>query len=153
MNLWVILPLSYKAITPHDFLRQRLLHTANRTVELRAVKQSEPSVAHWAMVVLLAILGMGALGGGLWLILLGGSWYYAVAGLLFLATLIWALWEVGLDWWPLSARGDVIAVVGFLPLWLAGDQGGRFGDCLRIAEVSRHRPPILQLNRFREDIP
>ncbi|PWC81339.1 glucose dehydrogenase [Azospirillum sp. TSH100] len=105
--------------------------------------------ALWAMVILLAILGLGALGGGLWLILLGGSWYYAVAGLLFLATaallakrspaalsvyallvigtLIWALWEVGLDWWPLSARGDVIAVVGFLLLlpWITRRLGER----------------------------
>jgi quinoprotein glucose dehydrogenase len=101
------------------------------------------------MVILLAILGLGALGGGLWLILLGGSWYYAIAGLLFLATaallakrsptalsvyallvigtLIWALWEVGLDWWPLSARGDVIAVVGFLLLlpWITRRLGER----------------------------
>ncbi|CAO3362136.1 membrane-bound PQQ-dependent dehydrogenase, glucose/quinate/shikimate family [Azospirillum melinis] len=125
------------------------------------MKQSEPSAAlrarggfaHsfalWAMVILLAVLGLGALGGGLWLILLGGSWYYAVAGLLFLATaallakrspmalsvyallvigtLIWALWEAGLDWWPLSARGDVIAVVGFLLLlpWITRRLGER----------------------------
>ncbi|CAO3404874.1 membrane-bound PQQ-dependent dehydrogenase, glucose/quinate/shikimate family [Azospirillum palustre] len=113
------------------------------------MKQSEPSAALWAMVVLLAVLGLGALGGGLWLILLGGSWYYAAAGLLFLATaallakrsptalsvyallvigtLIWALWEAGLDWWPLSARGDVIAVVGFLLLlpWVTRRLGER----------------------------
>jgi len=121
------------------------------------MKQSEPSaalrarggIALWAMVILLAILGLGALGGGLWLMLLGGSWYYAIAGLLFLATaallakrspaalsvyallvigtLIWALWEAGLDWWPLSARGDVIAVVGFLLLlpWVTRRLGER----------------------------
>ncbi|KAA0595803.1 quinoprotein glucose dehydrogenase [Azospirillum lipoferum] len=113
------------------------------------MKHSERGVALWAMVILLAILGLGALGGGLWLILLGGSWYYAVAGLLFLATaallakrsptalsvyallvigtLVWALWEVGLDWWPLSARGDVVAVVGFLLLlpWITRRLGER----------------------------
>ncbi|PWC93442.1 membrane-bound PQQ-dependent dehydrogenase, glucose/quinate/shikimate family [Azospirillum sp. TSO5] len=110
---------------------------------------SKRSVALWAMVILLALLGLGALGGGLWLILLGGSWYYAIAGLLFLAsaallakrsptalsiyallvigTLIWALWEVGLDWWPLSARGDVVAVIGFLLLlpWVTRRLGER----------------------------
>ncbi|PWC49440.1 membrane-bound PQQ-dependent dehydrogenase, glucose/quinate/shikimate family [Azospirillum sp. TSA6c] len=113
------------------------------------MKHSDSSAALWAMVILLAVLGLGALGGGLWLILLGGSWYYAVAGLLFLATaallakrsptalsvyallvigtLIWALWEAGLDWWPLSARGDVIAVVGFLLLlpWITRRLGER----------------------------
>ncbi|QCG94011.1 glucose/quinate/shikimate family membrane-bound PQQ-dependent dehydrogenase [Azospirillum sp. TSA2s] len=107
------------------------------------------SVALWAMVILLALLGLGSLGGGLWLILLGGSWYYAIAGVLFLATavllakcspaalsiyallvigtLIWALWEVGLDWWPLSARGDVVAVIGFLLLlpWVTRRLGER----------------------------
>jgi quinoprotein glucose dehydrogenase len=101
------------------------------------------------MVILLALLGLGSLGGGLWLILLGGSWYYAIAGVLFLATavllakcspaalsiyallvigtLIWALWEVGLDWWPLSARGDVVAVIGFLLLlpWVTRRLGER----------------------------
>ncbi len=110
---------------------------------------SKRSVALWAMVILLALLGLGSLGGGLWLILLGGSWYYAIAGVLFLATavllakcspaalsiyallvigtLIWALWEVGLDWWPLSARGDVVAVVGFLLLlpWVTRRLGER----------------------------
>ena len=110
---------------------------------------SKRSVALWAMVILLALLGLGSLGGGLWLILLGGSWYYAIAGVLFLATavllvkrspaalsiyallvigtLIWALWEAGLDWWRLSARGDVIAVVGFLLLlpWITRRLGER----------------------------
>ncbi|WP_083897279.1 membrane-bound PQQ-dependent dehydrogenase, glucose/quinate/shikimate family [Azospirillum sp. B506] len=118
---------------------------SERSVALGAMN----GAALWAMVSLLAILGLGALGGGLWLILLGGSWYYAIAGLLFLATaallakrspaalsiyallvigtLIWALWEVGLDWWPLSARGDVIAVVGVLLLlpWVTRGLGER----------------------------
>lgn len=113
------------------------------------MKKSERSVALWAMTILLAILGLGSLFGGLWLILLGGSWYYAVAGILFLVTalllvkrspaaltvyallvigtLVWALWEAGLDWWPLAARGDIIAVVGFLLLmpWITRRLGER----------------------------
>src|SRR5690606_20535475 len=66
------------------------------------------------------------------------SWYYALAGVallgtamllfqrkaaalllyaaLVLATLIWALWEVGLDWWPLAARGDVLFLLGVFML-------------------------------------
>ncbi|PWC36240.1 glucose/quinate/shikimate family membrane-bound PQQ-dependent dehydrogenase [Azospirillum sp. TSO35-2] len=102
------------------------------------MKPLERSVALWAMTILLALLGLATGGGGLWLVALGGSWYYAVAGVLFLVTaallvrrspaalsvyallvigtLVWALWEAGLDWWPLAARGDVVAVVGFLLL-------------------------------------
>ena len=113
------------------------------------MKQSERSIALWVMAILLGLMGLGSLGGGLWLILLGGSWYYAIAGILFLVTalllvkrspaalavyavvvfgtLIWALWEAGLDWWPLAARGDVIAVVGFLLLmpWITRRLGER----------------------------
>ena len=32
--------------------------------------------------------------------------------LIVLGTLVWALWEVGLDWWPLAARGGLIVVLG-----------------------------------------
>ncbi|MBK1615167.1 membrane-bound PQQ-dependent dehydrogenase, glucose/quinate/shikimate family [Rubrivivax gelatinosus] len=86
-------------------------------------------------VVLLS--GIVLLAGGLWLAVIGGSWYYAGTGALLLATgvmllrgqpsalllyatvvaitLLWSLWEAGLDWWPLAARGDVIFVLG---LWL-----------------------------------
>ncbi|MBP2299881.1 glucose/quinate/shikimate family membrane-bound PQQ-dependent dehydrogenase [Azospirillum picis] len=113
------------------------------------MRHTERSAALWAMVILLAVLGLAAGGGGLWLAVLGGSWYYAVAGLLLLVTavllakrspaalwayallvigtLVWALWEAGLDWWPLAARGDVIAVVGFLLLlpWVTRRLGDR----------------------------
>lgn len=87
---------------------------------------------------LLLVMGIGLLGAGVWLIVLGGSWFYALAGLmmggcglllmraragalvlyalLVLITLAWSLWEAGLDWWPLAARGDVIFVVGLLLL-------------------------------------
>lgn len=73
--------------------------------------------------ILLALI-LGA--GGIWLITLGGSWYYALAaiGLLssgillikrqllgvgiymmtWLGTVIWALWEVGPQLWPLVPR-------------------------------------------------
>lgn len=81
-----------------------------------------------------ALFGIVLVAGGVWLIALGGSWYYAAAGIallitalllfrrspvalwlyaaLVLATLLWAVWESGLDWWPLAARGDVLFLLG-----------------------------------------
>jgi quinoprotein glucose dehydrogenase len=88
--------------------------------------------------VVAALLGVSLIGGGAWLIALGGSWYYLIAGLgllaegvlllrsrpaalwlhalLVIGTLAWSLWEVGLDWWPLAARGDVLFLLGLLLL-------------------------------------
>ncbi|OSQ30250.1 glucose/quinate/shikimate family membrane-bound PQQ-dependent dehydrogenase [Thalassospira sp. MCCC 1A03138] len=87
---------------------------------------------------LLALIGLALGAGGVWLILLDGSWYYAFAGLAFLiaaalsfakrpvvlpfyalfmiASLGWAVWEVGFDWWQLGPRGGLIVLIG---LWLA----------------------------------
>lgn len=87
---------------------------------------------------LLALIGLALGAGGVWLILLDGSWYYAFAGLAFLiaaalsfakrpvvlpfyalfmiTSLGWAVWEVGFDWWQLGPRGGLIVLIG---LWLA----------------------------------
>ncbi|MET3926737.1 membrane-bound PQQ-dependent dehydrogenase, glucose/quinate/shikimate family [Devosia sp. 2618] len=84
---------------------------------------------YWAVVVLsalMALFGLPILAGGLWLITLGGSWYYAFAGLglvvsayflfrqsvvgvwvyllTFVGTLIWALWEAGFNGWAQVPR-------------------------------------------------
>ncbi|MBX3620651.1 MAG: membrane-bound PQQ-dependent dehydrogenase, glucose/quinate/shikimate family [Rhizobacter sp.] len=88
--------------------------------------------------VLLGLMGAVLAGAGGWLAALGGSWFYLGAGLLLLvtavllargrvlslwlyaalvlATLVWSLWEAGLDWWALAIRGDVPFVVGLLLL-------------------------------------
>lgn len=88
-------------------------------------------------LILLALFGIPLLAGGLWLAVLGGSPFYAIAGLAMLATafllyrrsplalwlyavfvlgaLGWAVWEVGFDWWQLGPRGGVIILLG---LWL-----------------------------------
>lgn len=80
------------------------------------------------------ILGVG----GGWLVILGGSCYYVIAGLTLLAvaalmwrrkrvalslygvlligTMIWAIFEVGLDFWDLAPRGDILVPLG---IWLA----------------------------------
>lgn len=87
--------------------------------------------------ILLGLIGLVLAGGGVWLIVLGGSWYYAIAGLAFLLTALllsrrsaaalwlyaaiilgtlgWAIWETGFDWWSLGPRGGVIVLLG---LWL-----------------------------------
>ncbi len=93
---------------------------------------------------LLGLIGLAVGAGGIWLLMLGGSWYYAIAGLglllsagllfagqpaalwtyaaIVLGTLAWAIAETGLRWWPLAARGDVVFLIGawLLLLWLAG---------------------------------
>jgi len=85
----------------------------------------------------MALMGLALAAGGIWLIVLGGSLYYLAAGLaliatawllsvrraaalwiygsLLLGTMIWAVWEVGLDFWSLAPRGDVLAPLG---VWL-----------------------------------
>src|SRR5882724_7863136 len=87
--------------------------------------------------IVYALLGVILAGGGLWLVTLGGSAYYLFGGLGILVTgalltagrrsalwvyaavltgtLIWAVSEIGFDWWPLAARGDIIYPLG---LWL-----------------------------------
>ncbi|MCQ0970475.1 glucose dehydrogenase [Paracoccus sp. TK19116] len=79
-----------------------------------------------AVAVFCIVLAVPLIAGGVWLIALGGSWYYALAGLgllitgfllfrgsetalwvylaTWLGTLIWAWWEVGADWWAQLPR-------------------------------------------------
>jgi quinoprotein glucose dehydrogenase len=102
---------------------------------------------------LLILLGLALLVGGIMLAAAGGSLAYLLAGIgfvaagvllwrrsaqalivyavLLLAMLAWSLWEVGLDWWPLAARLDVVFVFGVILLlpWfvrpLADPRNGR----------------------------
>ncbi|TCU65546.1 PQQ enzyme-like repeat protein [Bradyrhizobium sp. R2.2-H] len=88
-------------------------------------------------IVMIAIMGLGLVGGGAWLAMLGGSAYYLVAGImllltawllirrraealwiyaaLLLGTMAWAIWEAGFDFWSLAPRGDILAPLG---VWL-----------------------------------
>ncbi|MFV0291747.1 MAG: membrane-bound PQQ-dependent dehydrogenase, glucose/quinate/shikimate family [Paracoccus sp. (in: a-proteobacteria)] len=76
--------------------------------------------------ILLGMIGAALTVGGIYLIFLGGSWYYGIAGFIillsaihtfrgkatglylflsvFLGTVIWAIWEVGFSFWPLTSR-------------------------------------------------
>ncbi|WP_455274064.1 membrane-bound PQQ-dependent dehydrogenase, glucose/quinate/shikimate family [Rhizobium herbae] len=91
-------------------------------------------------LIVLALIGLGLSAGGVWLAGLGGSPYYAVAGIAYLLsallfwrerkaaslvvvlvavfTVPWALWEAGLDFWALFARlMSPIALAGFALLF------------------------------------
>jgi quinoprotein glucose dehydrogenase len=83
------------------------------------------------------LIGLALAAGGAWLAVLGGSLYYLIAGAgilvtgallvarrpaalwvfaaVLIGTLAWAVAEIGFDWWPLAARGDVVFLLG---LWL-----------------------------------
>lgn len=103
-----------------------------------------------------------AIGGG-WLIALGGSFYYLPAGiglivaggllilrrlegailylLVFLATLIWAWWEVGTNGWALVPRLVGPAVLLVLALAVSPTFAfARFAPAFVVASVCRRRP-------------
>lgn len=103
----------------------------------------EPSLRenHLGLTITAGLTGLAglalALAGG-WLAALGGSWFYLLCGLAMLATaalllarraealwlyaalvlaaLAWAVAEIGLDWWAMVPRGDVVFVLGLLML-------------------------------------
>ena len=95
-----------------------------------------------ALGVIFALIGLVLAGGGVWLLALGGSPYYLLAGLgllasgfflfrrdltgvwiyvaVWVATLIWAFWEVGLNGWALLPRlfaPSVLLVLALLAIW------------------------------------
>lgn len=88
------------------------------------------------LALIIFAIGTYFLYGGYQLMVLGGSLYYLVAGIaliatayllaradaragylfaaFFVVTLLWALWESGLQFWPLAARLGMFTVVGLL---------------------------------------
>lgn len=94
----------------------------------------EHPILRAAVAAVLALIGLALLAGGAWLAGLGGSFYYLAAGLVllvvawllwrarcgalwffaafFAGTLVWGLWEAGLDWWPLAARMGLPFLLG-----------------------------------------
>lgn len=86
------------------------------------------------LAVFLAIFGAAQFGGGAWLGILGGSWYYAVSGLalvitgillfrrkksgawlfaaIMLATALWTIYERGFAYWAWVPRLDVLLIAG-----------------------------------------
>ncbi len=115
---------------------------------------SQRSSVGWGVKLLgwgCVLLGLVLLAGGLWLISLGGSWYYALAGLglvlsgallnrgslkalwlyllVWIGTLGWAWWESGNDWWAQLPR--MLSPTVILLLMLA---------CLPTLVRNRRRP-------------
>ncbi len=107
-------------------------------------QSSKRGLVTWLLVayaVVLAVLGAALAYEGGRLVAVGGSWYYVLAGIAVLvagvllalgkraglwlfgatlaATIVWALWEVGLDGWGLIPRLAWISVLGLvlLPFW------------------------------------
>src|SRR5215813_2718105 len=100
---------------------------------------TNPTSDRWLLAtgIVLLIFALALLFGGVWLLSLGGSAYYVIAGigfaacgalivagrreslwlyaLLLLGTLIWAIAEVRFDWWQLVPRVDLWFLVG---IWL-----------------------------------
>lgn len=133
--------------------------------DLRSRPDPSPAICLAVCALLLLLCGAGLAAGGLWLVLLGGAWYYLVAGLALLAagillllrrpealwlhaailaaSLLWALWEAGLDWWPLASRGSLLVLLGLLlllprvarPLRREGREGAVAGGRRAIAAV------------------
>lgn len=90
----------------------------------------------WLLAAVFLVFGLCMVGGGAWLIGLGGSWFYAVAGLLsiasavglakrrawasgafglwFVLTLLWTVWESGADYWGWVPRFALVLVFAIL---------------------------------------
>lgn len=111
--------------------------------------------------VVIVLIGLALAGLGTWLVLLGGSPYYLLAGLgllvcgvllglrryvgawvytaVLVATAVWAVWEVGLDGWSLIPRLIALAVLGIWiwSPWVAGHLG------------TQRSPPALAMGKYR----
>ncbi|WP_394521347.1 outer membrane protein assembly factor BamB family protein [Pantoea sp. SGAir0184] len=96
----------------------------------RSKLKSQPGWAGRLLAAILLLLGLYLLAGGIWLISLGGNWYYGIAGilsilsgytlwrgkasavlwfsLLFFGTLFWTIAESGTDFWRWVPRFALI---------------------------------------------
>ncbi len=102
-----------------------------------SMRTSPSGIGRWLSVLFAVLSGLYLLIGGVWLLTIGGSPYYIVAGIVLLAvgwmiyrgngialllyallligTLIWAVFEAGFDFWALAPRTDVLVLFG---IWL-----------------------------------
>ena len=95
----------------------------------------------WIFATILLILGLALAIGGAQLAMLGGSLYYVLTGVLLIVsavclwrrrrigmwiylfvvayTLVWSLWEIGLDGWALASRLGLLVVLALYFLFPA----------------------------------
>ncbi|GLU34977.1 PQQ-binding-like beta-propeller repeat protein [Trinickia caryophylli] len=133
--------------------------------ETRSVVR-EPSVGRWATAIVLLLLGIPMAVGGVQLLMLGGSGYYLIAGavLIVIALLlaarcavaaawlyaaflfgstVWAVAEVGFDWWPLVPR---LWIWWLLGLWMlapwSGTRPARYRARLLRPDAPAAEPPV-----------
>jgi glucose dehydrogenase len=136
---------------PHTIINQVMSMAALHSALIDGPGRPRQSLLLTVAAIIVGLFGLASVIGGTWLIGLSGSWYYAVAGLAMLATaallwrrnaaalhlfalvvlgtVIWAVAEIGFDWWQLVPRGDLIFLVGlFLATpWVAHrSSGGRW---------------------------
>ena len=120
-------------------------------------------------VIGVLVLGLGLVlgAGGVWLMVLGGSWYYAIAGLglvlsgalltrrnvvgvgvyllVWIGTLIWAVWEVGFEMWPLVPRVVAPTIILVLVALTIPAFAARPGSRKYIARHGRAYQPLALL--------
>lgn len=128
--------------------------TANKTL-------SHSRVGTWVFSSILGLIALVLCGGGLKLLMLGGSPYYLVAGVMIMVTAVmvaikqkyavtlyaifllgtaaWAIWESGFQPWPLVARVFAPAILGCAFLF-GGSARGKQG---RIPQLSSFVPPLI----------
>lgn len=104
--------------------------------ELQEQQDTDRQWMLWVFGAVLALFGLAMAGGGAWLVTLGGSWYYLVAGIglvlagielmrgritgawwfaaVFAGTLLWTIWEAGLDYWRWIPRFGLIVLFAFV---------------------------------------
>jgi quinoprotein glucose dehydrogenase len=120
-------------------------------------KQPQSRLTPTVTGIVYGIIGLVLAAGGGWLAALGGSLYYILAGIgiiltgalliahrqsalsvyavVLIGTLIWAVAEIGFDWWPLAARGDVVfpLALWLLTPWVRRGLGAGAGPSTRAA--------------------
>ncbi|MFC0268136.1 membrane-bound PQQ-dependent dehydrogenase, glucose/quinate/shikimate family [Kushneria aurantia] len=99
-------------------------------------KRSTGTLLALIVGILVALSGIAIAGGGLYLVILGGSWYYLIAGvamliaaiqlmrgrmsgawifaLVLIGTFLWTAWESGLNYWRWIPRLDLVLILAIL---------------------------------------